>query len=49
MLTVKFLILFSIYYFFKKKRMIQHEEHEKIKAYGERINQETRIKKFDVR
>ena len=26
----------------KEKKKAQQEEHEKIKAYGERINQETR-------
>ena len=28
----------------KEKRKIQQEEHEKIKEYGERINEETRNK-----
>ena len=29
----------------KNKKKAQQEEHEKIKAYGENINQETRDKK----
>ena len=33
----------------KEKRKIQQEEHEKIKEYGERINEETRNKNMNTK
>ena len=39
-----FIIVFSLKRA-KEKRKIQQEEHEKIKEYGESINEETRNKK----
>ncbi len=38
-----FIIIFSLKRA-KNKKKAQQEEHEKIKAYGENINQETRDK-----
>ena len=37
-------IIMPIYYSYQKKKKEQKIEHEKIKAYGESINQETRNK-----
>ena len=38
-----FIVVFSLKRV-KEKKKVQQEEHEKIKAYGERINEETRSK-----
>ena len=38
-------IVMPIYYSLQKKRRKQEEEFEKIKDYGEKINQNTRNKK----
>ena len=44
-----FIVVFSLKRA-KEKKKVQQEEHEKIKAYGESINEETRNKKlFRVR
>ena len=37
-------IIMPIYYSQQNKKKAQQEEHEKIKAYGESINEETRNK-----
>ena len=37
-------IVMPIYYSYQKKKKQQEAEHEKIKAYGESINQQTRSK-----
>ena len=37
-------ILMPIYYSYQKKKKQQEAEHEKIKGYGESINQQTRSK-----
>lgn len=37
-------ILMPVYYSYQRKKKQQQIEHEKIKAYGESINQETRKK-----
>ena len=46
-LAVKFSIILLISYYLQKKRIakVQQREQEKIKAYGESINEETRRKK----
>ena len=46
-LAVKFSIILLIRYYLQKKRIaqVQQREQEKIKAYGESINEETRNKK----
>lgn len=38
-------IVMPIYYSFKNKKKEQETEHQKIKAYGESINQKTRENK----
>ena len=45
-LAVKFSIILLIRYYLQKKRIaqVQQREQEKIKAYGESINEETRNK-----
>ena len=37
-------IVMPIYYSSQKKNKVQQEEHDKIKAYGDSINEETRNK-----
>ena len=37
-------IIMPIYYSSEKKKKAQQEEHQKIKEYGENINEETRNK-----
>ena len=37
-------IIMPIYYSSEKKKKAQQEEHQKIKEYGESINEETRNK-----
>ena len=45
-LAVKFSIILIIRHYLQKKRIAQQqEEEEKIKAYGESINEETRRRK----
>ena len=46
-LAVKFSIILIIRHYLQKKRIAQQqeEEQEKIKAYGESINEETRRRK----
>ncbi len=44
-LAVKFSIILIIRHYLQKKRIAQQQEQEKIKAYGESINEETRRRK----
>ena len=43
-IIVSLSIIMPIYYSYQKKKKKQQAEHEKIKAYGENINQQTRSK-----
>ena len=40
-------IIMPIYYFYQKKKENQQAEHDKIRAYGENINQQTRDKNLN--